>query len=726
MSVSFMAPIQKSVKLMATLKYRPDVDIRLALHFVVFLGLAFLVFRNNPSCLFFTLDGSYSVATQDLQAISRMPFTQLGADPVQGSFDAYEPVVREYLLPALLTMPFMDGNPGKAMTYTIYAGLMILSVYLLGHALRIDRAPVLLAGLLYPLLTLPMFIGSLPIFWPMYAVAPHVTQVTSLTLLTLACVWALEDKTFFRSALLALAALFCTIWIVLSSSREIVLAIPTLLFFSVASLLAAPSRRQNIPRALAGVGILATLAALGILGYVYGRYKYTATAFFSDEFFSTRSSSLFASIIYHEGSIGWIIAAGGIAGAVYSAVTGPRRLRVFALAYLAYTIIFHALAFTTTKWVDGYAGPSPIYFEFLLWPLNMLFTAMACFAAIDYVSAHNRAMPRFSTRHSGFLIYSLLGLISLSSLAGNALAVFNGRFSCVKQFSPTPTPITEHLQQAIAFHPDLPFRGVVATFTGYQEKSSVNWVDFVHHDYEIWEKTGNDHRTVGLWQYNIPTLLQFSSFTTPQYYLMLSRFLSRPEDRQMRAMIVLTRPNEKVLKLWGVRFLITDFDPGFGTPRVTLPVSGHSGLRLVELEDFNRGQYSPTKVIKAKDFRSALDVMRNPLFDGTQEIVTHADLAEGLRMADTLELRVEKDGLSIRASSRGQSILVLPAQFSHCWSVDGNEDAVLFRANIMQLGISFKGRLDASLRFHYGPILAERCRLADLRDMELFDLQGAR
>jgi hypothetical protein len=726
MSVSFIVPIQKSVKLMATLKYRPDVDIRLALHFIVFLGLAFLVFSNNPSCLFFTLDGSYSVATQDLQAISRMPVTQLGADPVQGSFDAYQPVVREYLLPALLAMPFMDGNPGNAMTYTIYAGLMILSVYLLGHALRVDRAPALLAGLLYPLLTLPMFIGSLPVFWPMYAVAPHVTQVTSLTLLTLACVWALEEKAFFGSALLALAALFCTIWMVLSSSREIVLAIPVLLFFGVASLLAAPSRRQNIPRALTGVAILAALAALGILGYIYGRYKYTATAFFSDEFLSTRSSSLFASIIYHEASVGWIIAVGGIAGAVYSAVTGPRRLRVFALAYLAYTVFFHALAFAITHWAPGYAGPSPIYFEFLLWPLNMLFTAVACFAEIDYVLAHNRLMPRFSTRYRSFLIHSLLGLISLSLLAGNALAGVNGRFNCVKQFSPKPTPITEHLQQAIAFHPDSPFRGLVATFTGYQQKSSVNWVDFVHHDYEIWEKTGNDHRTVGLWQYNIPTLLQFSSFTTPQYYLMLSRLLSRPEDRQMRSMIVLTRPNEKVLKLWGVRFVIADFDPGFGTSRVTLPVSGHQALRLVELDDFNRGQYSPTKVINAKEFRSALKVMRDPLFDGSQQVVTDADLPEGLRAASGVELRVEKDGLSIRASSPGQSILVLPAQFSHCWSLHGNGDAILFRANIMQLGISFKQNLDVALQFHYGPILAEQCRLKDLRDMEHFNLRGAR
>jgi hypothetical protein len=711
---------------MATLKSRPDIDIRLALHFFVFVGLAFLVFSNNLSCLFFTLDGTYSLATQDLQAISRMPFTQLGADPVQGSFDAYEPVVREYLLPTLLAMPFMDGNPDKATTYTIYAVLMILSVYLLGRALRVDRAPALFAGLLYPLLTLPMFIGSLPMFWPMYAVAPHVTQVISLTLLTLACVWALEEKTSFRSAVLALAALFCTIWMVLSSSREIVLSIPVLLFFGVASLLAAPSRRQNLPRVLTGVLIFVTLTALGLLSYVYTRYTYTATSFFSDEFLNTRSMLDFASIIYHEGSIGQIIAMGGIAGAVYSAVTGPRRLRMFALAYLAYTIIFHALAFAITRWAHSYAGPSPIYFEFLLWPLNILFTAVACFVTIDYVSAHNRAMLGFSARHRSFLIYSSLGLVSLSLLAGNALAAFNGRLSCVKQFSPMPTPITEHLQQAIAFHPDSPFRGLVATFSGYQQKSSVNWVDFVLHDYEIWEKTGNDHRTAGLWRYNIPTLLQFSSFTTPQYYLMLSRFLSRPEDRQMRSMIVLTRLNEKVLKLWGVRFVIADFDPGFGTSRVTLPVSGHQALRLVELDDFNRGQYSPTKVIKATDFRSALEVMRDPLFDASQEVVTDANVTDDLRAAGAVELTVEKDGLSIRASSSGQSLLVLPAQFSHCWSVHGNGDATLFRANIMQLGIAFKRSLDVALKFHYGPILAGQCRLADLRDMEHFDLHGAR
>jgi hypothetical protein len=720
---------------MASLKFRPRVEeSSVVLHFFIFVGLAFLVFSNNSSCLFFTLDGSYWAFMHDLQVISRAPFTQLGADPVQGNFDAYVPPFREYLLPNLMAMPFSAGSPDKAVTYTIYAGSMIFSVYLLARALRVDRAPALFAGLLYPLFTLPMFIGSLPASHPVYALAPHAVEVTSLTVLTLACFWAFEGETFFRSVLLALAALFCTIWMILSSTAAIVLSIPTLLFFGVASLLSARRWQQDVGPAVTAVLILITLAALGVFGYIYSLYKYTATSFFSDEFLNPRFSLYFASVIYHESSMGRMIAAAAFAGAVYSAITGPRRLRVFAFAYLAYTVVFHVLAFTITKWVASYPGPSLVDFEFVLWPLNTLFAAIAFFAAIDavvffavIVAGRRRAMPRFSAWHRGFLRYSLLGITSLWLITGNASAAPTDRCDGLKQFSPIlPTPITERLRETIAFHPDSPFRGLVATFTGYQQKSGVSLHDLIPYDLETWEKTGNDHRTVGLWRYNIPTLLQHNSFTTPAYYLMLSRFLSRPEDEQMRSIIVLTNADQRMLKLWGVRFVIADFEPGFGTSRVTLPVSGRQALRLIELDDFNRGQYSPTTVINARDFRSALDFMRDRSFDGAHMVVTDATLPETLQAAGSVELKVEQYGLSIRADSSDQSILVLPAQFSHCWSVHGDGDPILFRADIMQLGVSFKGRLDASLVFHYGPILAGHCRLKDLRDMERFDLRGAR
>jgi hypothetical protein len=720
---------------MATLKFRPRAEeISVSLHFCLLVGLAFLIFSNNSSCLFFGLDGSYWAITHDLEAISRKAFSQLGADPVQGSFDAY-PGFREHLLPNLLTMPFSDGNPSKATIYTIYLSLMILSVYLLARALHVDAAPALFAGLLYPVLTLPMFIGNLPMIYVIYALVPHATEMTCLTLLTLACFWRLDDQTFYRRALLTLAALFCGVWLVLSSGQVIVLAIPVLLFFGFASLLAPRCWHHNMMRALTAALIFIVLTALGIFSYIYSMYKYTAASFFREEFLDTRSILFFASGIYHESSIGRIITIGGIVGAIYSAVTGQRRIRVFALAYLAYTAIFHAVAFIVTKRLPNYHGPSPLYFEFSLWPLEILFTAIAFFALIDAVALffmsvadRDRAASSFNAWHGSFLRYSLLGIISLSLLVANAIAVFNRRVSCPNSFSPiSPTSITAHLEQAIAFRPGSPFRGLVATFTGYQQKPSTHWFDLHNHDYEIWDKTGNDHRTVGLWRYNIPTLFQYGSLTTPAYYLMLTRFLSRPEDKQMRATIVLTKPEERMLKLWGVRFAIVDFDSDFGTSRIALPVSGQPALRLVELDDFNRGQYSPTRVLDARDFRSALDVMRDPSFDGSREIVTDAKLPQDLQPAKSVELKVEKYGLSIHADSSGNSILVLPAQFSNCWSVHGEEgDPVLFRANIMQLGVGFKGKLAASLVFHYGPILASHCRLEDLRDMERFDLDGAR
>jgi hypothetical protein len=298
------------------LKFRPHVEgISVALYFFVFVGLAFVVFSENSSCLFFGMDGSFWASTLDLQVISRTPFTQLGADPVQGSFDVYATPFREYLLPNLLAMPFSTVNPDKATTYTIYAALMVLSVYLLARALGVDRPPALFGGLLYPLLTLPMFIGSLPAIYVVYTLAPHATQLTSLTLLTIACFWMLDGETLFRSVLLALAALFCMMWIVLSSGPGIVLSLPALLFFAAASLLAARRWRYNIPRALTSILILIILTGVGAFGYIYGMYKYTATSFFSDEFLNTRSALFFASVIYHEGSIGRIIAVGGFAGA---------------------------------------------------------------------------------------------------------------------------------------------------------------------------------------------------------------------------------------------------------------------------------------------------------------------------------------------------------------------------------------------------------------------------
>jgi hypothetical protein len=56
----------------------------------------------------------------------------------------------------------------------------------------------------------------------------------------------------------------------------------------------------------------------------------------------------------------------------------------------------------------------------------------------------------------------------------------------------------------------------------------------------------------------------------------------------------------------------------------------------------------------------------------------------------------------------------------------GAGDPGVFRANLMQLGVLFKGRLHAKLHFRFGPFWSSSCRLADLNDMFVMKVSNAR
>src|SRR5262249_53587262 len=112
--------------------------------------------------------------------------------------------------------------------------------------------------------------------------------------------------------------------------------------------------------------------------------------------------------------------------------------------------------------------------------------------------------------------------------------------------------------------------------------------------------------------------------------------------------------------------------------------------------------------------------------DGSRVVVTETRLKQPLVPASRAELVYTGEGFHIRAESSGHSVLVLPAQFSHCWTAKGTGEPSLFRANAMQLGVSFTRTLDARLIFRLGPILAGSCRVKDLRDLRRLRIDQAR
>lgn len=207
----------------------------------------------------------------------------------------------------------------------------------------------------------------------------------------------------------------------------------------------------------------------------------------------------------------------------------------------------------------------------------------------------------------------------------------------------------------------------------------------------------------------------------------MTDFLSAAADHQLRSAIVITRIDPGMMALWGIRYVITDRETTAGREVASLPTRRSGTLHLVELPNPNLGNYSPVEEVRATDFAAAMQAMHQADFDGTRSVVTMDGAVQGpLVAARQAELVYTKSGFHLTATSDGRSVLVLPVQYSHCWTAEGSGSPVLFRADAMQLGVSFSGQLDARLVFRLGPILAGQCRVDDLHDMERFHIDRAR
>jgi hypothetical protein len=472
--------------------------------------------------------------------------------------------------------------------------------------------------------------------------------------------------------------------------------------------------------------MIALPIVLGSVEYVYGIFQYTAFNFFADEFQQVRSDWMFAST-YWFGTYGrWAILL-GLVGAAWTAYSQSGRLRLFAAVHLVVTPLFLAIAAAVVRFMPAYKGISPVYVETCFWPYTVLFAAVGIVAAVRAIG-HGiaRLVPVLSWVANASAIITLIGVVTAIT-ASNVAALERQSVCGGLGFYPIKsTAITDVLQQQLAIKPGKAFNGLVATINGFEGRASVTWQQLHAYDRAIWRATGNDHRMPGLFFYAIPTLFQYPSFRSPAYYLLLTEFFARPTDPQERSGLVLTQIHEPMMRLLGVRYVITDTDTAVGKTVAEVPIGEHGTLRLIELPDVNIGNYSPTMVRGVDDFRSGLSALHAADFDGRHTLISDTQLNGSFVPAKLRNLTYEPDGFHVVADSTGDSLLVLPIQYSHCWSVQGKGTPRLFRANLMELGIQFRGDLDAKLVFRHGPIFAGGCRIEDFHDMVRLKISEAR
>ena len=668
-------------------------------------------FHAREACLLQGLDGNVWRINLDVQAEFRTPFSSFVSDPLQGMFDAYFPAFREYLAPYFLALTVGLTAISKSFLYFAYSALAMAAVFALARVLGIGAWSALLAGFLVPVTTMPLF--SAPVLFPIMGLNPHIEQVLALSMLTIACFWALAGKSRYVAAILIAAAVACPVLVALGTVSLTALMVPAIAIYGGASLLEEKSWRARLPKLVGVAALILVPLSLGIVHYVYALTKYTAYAFFSDEFLQSRTSLYYASVAWQAGPWGAIVVVGGLLGAGLAIYLGPRRLRLFAVTHVAATTLYQALALAVVHWGHAYQGPSPVYFEIFFWPIGLLFLAYVACAPVAALFNWFGARP----------LGEALPLIAIGLMVFNTIRAHDNRCVISDSFEPhDDNAIMRRLNDSVRLAPGSAFRGYVATFAGDTPGTPSTW--FTHHaaDGQAWRSIGNDMRTAGLWQYRIPTLLQYNSFITPLYYRFASNLLGRTGDQQARSVLVLTNPREPILKLLGVSFLIADHDPGFGRVVAEVPVNGLKPLRLVQVADPNIGNYSPTHAIVAESAADMLNALAREGFDGRRDIVIDQPFDQPLVAVSRSELTVIKDGLAILADTSGRSVIVLPVQYSRCWELSPSSGARLLRANLAQLAIRFEGHLEGTLHLRFGPFWNSACRIDDLRDADRLGL----
>jgi len=722
----------------------PDSDLLLTgyrfrvvtLHLLLLLVCCLIAFHCNRDKLFLGYDGVYYRTIIKLQHTWMPGGLSLSLNPVQALGNIFF-TINSHLSPGFSVAAHLgSGEANPLLVYTTMALETFLSLLLLSRLLGVPATTGYGAAWLMTLLSFPFTPSAL--LYPISGVCPQYLETVALLSLLIGLFWQVGRHGWLRSLACTLLGLAVLLWAVLSSPWMPILFLPVLGLISFGVLLPGHSRQRRA-RVLALAALLLALAPT-VAPYVLGNYLYSVPTFFTGELDNMRVDRIWTSVVFHGpvlGLFGPILVIGSTCGALLSCWHTTPIIRGLAIATLTCSLGLIGVGLAVTLWMPDYVGPSPLYFEICLWPFYCLFFSI-------FLGAVSKRLLSWGTQSRSVSIawrYSLgFALLPLACMIWSAVG--NKSHSLHYLAYPLPeSPIVQTLRREVGLIPGCRFRGGVATFTGSKSKpDGVNFLDLIGSDCVSLSGTGNDHRALGLWYYGIPTLYEYNQFMTPAYYAAMSRLLARPADRQMRSVIVLTRPNLGYLRSLGIRYLVTDFlesswaagNQFISHPEVRMvqsfPISGTTqALYLYELTDTNLCCYSPTRVRVASTAHEILAQLGQPDFEFRSEALATTPLPEPLVPASNVQMTMHKGYVQIEATSPGTSVLLLPLQYSHCLELEPlvqseGSKARLVRLNLLQAGLVFSGSLQARIRFASGPFRNSYGRLLDYFDMKSLKL----
>jgi hypothetical protein len=721
----------------------------LLVNIVVFIIFSILAFYQNNLYLFYGLDGHYMLTLAKENVIWRDIEFGLSNNYFQSLGDIEFPM-NTMLIPGYITLSLINVSifVKKILAYTVFSLEFFFLGLLISRILSLNWTQSLLSAWLLPLLTYPYY--SNPPLYAIMVLVPHLGTIIFTANLMVILFLYIGKQNFGKSVIYSTFITILAIYISLAAPASLIICAPEIIIISILYLGSCKSNIEKKHKLIFSVAILLFLILSKVFLYHYGLLKFTAAYYFSDVMLNTRMDWSYVSILFHK-YIGTMIFIGGLLGAVsalldkniHNRAIHNRSIARGVLATMLFVLLFGGLTIYSNFW----NGPSPLYFEFFLWPFYISYSVACLCKLISYLwplilnKKHglNNFLIFFYQKLESYLNYipkqkiitasyfnsaavKSAMILSIAILFGSSIFLLHPpKPQDMTPYPPHLTPIVDILSHRIALKPGDPFKGRAANFTGLSLKNSINWFDLFTQDFIIQSKLGNEHRMNGFWFYNIPTLDVYTPLISPVYFQFSTLFFSLPQDQQMRNVMTLRKPNIRWLKALGVKYLVTDAPIPNSRKLAALFILKHDMLYLYELLSPNLGQYSPTHVIPWSNAQEVLKILEDKTFNPSDQIVLKSNQFKKLTQASNIQFLVEKGALRIHASSTGHSLILLPLEFSHCLtltSYDRHEKPQMYRANYIQTAIFFHHHLDVSISYFTGPFYHSACRLEDAKDFE--------
>lgn len=680
------------------------------LHSFTLFCISLFCFTRNTAQLLTGLDGP-AIFTSP----SEVQFTFFGISPTLHS-NIFEGLGNTFVDNLTLMPKIYDhelGTYSLGLLFTWFALQLFISVLIAGWNYSFTHRVRYLSAWLLTILFLPYF-ENFRIYNITEAGPNFITFILVFVLMDVG-INRMGRKNWLNTFFFGGILLFALVMGLIISPTRLVIISPLCLLLMVHALIKAKDPKEFWRKLIMGAFILFATIVTGWLQYVFGLILYTAANVFSAYLTGGYHSLIYVSILF-QGQIpsstwGPSLFYTSILGTLLAVYQSAKFRSIGITILLAQLLIVGGgalLMFQPKPWI----GPAPIYFEALLFPFYALFTGYLIVKILGLIPSFKLSAKWYD--FSLPCIFSLVILLSVTIQPPNT--VRKNSYS----LPPLSTPITDILEKEIALDLNSLFWGRVINVV-----PNMDWIQQCAYFKAIDGATGNDHQSSGLWLKHIPTLHEFNQLITPSFFRIYRRFLAHSGEPFFRSWTSFSTVNLKILKLLGVRFIITTIPEINETKlRAHLRLDKNSlpDLYLHELQKTNTRGLSAKRVIRVSSFQAAENFMDSIEFNLEDAVIISnaKSTLEHYVTATKSKLSVEKGGFHLQAVSTGKTLLILPIEYSHCLNINSLSGPApkIIRVDAALTGVIFNRNVDVLLDNMTGPFTNPRCKIADYFDFK--------